>query len=80
MTDADHADGLRAAEHRLQAAQLAGDVAELDRLLDDRLVFTFGPEPWPPFCSCTERTPEPGRTRPQTATPDPRFFTTIGKR
>lgn len=35
---------LRAAERRLQAAQLAGDVAELDRLLDDRLIFTFGPD------------------------------------
>ncbi|MEW2505483.1 nuclear transport factor 2 family protein [Amycolatopsis sp. NPDC047767] len=30
------------AEHRLQAAQLAGDVAALDELLDDRLTFTFG--------------------------------------
>ncbi|NDU74829.1 DUF4440 domain-containing protein [Actinomadura sp. DSM 109109] len=33
---------LRDAEHRLQAAQLAGDVEALDRLLDDRLLFTFG--------------------------------------
>lgn len=33
---------LRDAEHRLQAAQLAGDVAALDQLLDDRLIFTFG--------------------------------------
>jgi hypothetical protein len=33
---------LREAEHRLQAAQLAGDVEALDRLLDDRLIFTFG--------------------------------------
>jgi hypothetical protein len=33
---------LREAEHRLQAAQLTGDVAELDRLLDDRLIFTLG--------------------------------------
>jgi ketosteroid isomerase-like protein len=36
-------DELRQAERRLQAAQLAGDVVALDRLLDDRLVFT-GPE------------------------------------
>jgi ketosteroid isomerase-like protein len=36
--------GLRDAEHRLQAAQLAGDVDALDALLDDRLVFTFGPD------------------------------------
>jgi ketosteroid isomerase-like protein len=34
---------LRAAERRLQAAQLASDVAALDELLDDRLVFT-GPD------------------------------------
>jgi ketosteroid isomerase-like protein len=34
-------DDLRDAERRLQAAQLAGNVAELDRLLDDRLIFTF---------------------------------------
>ncbi|MBO4207979.1 nuclear transport factor 2 family protein [Micromonospora echinofusca] len=37
-------DELRAAERQLQAAQLAGDVEALDRLLDDRLVFTFGPD------------------------------------
>ena len=36
-------DSLRAAERRLQAAQLASDVDELDRLIDDRLVFT-GPD------------------------------------
>ncbi|GAA4049690.1 nuclear transport factor 2 family protein [Nonomuraea soli] len=44
---AEHAtlvDELRKAEGRLQAAQLAGDVAELDRLLDDRLVFTGPPD------------------------------------
>jgi ketosteroid isomerase-like protein len=35
---------LRDAERRLQAAQLAGDVEELDRLLDDRLIFTLGPD------------------------------------
>lgn len=34
---------LYAADRRLQAAQLAADVPELDRLLDDRLVFT-GPD------------------------------------
>lgn len=34
---------LRTAERRLQAAQLASDVAALDELLDDRLVFT-GPD------------------------------------
>lgn len=36
-------DLLQAAERRLQAAQLAGDVAVLDELIDDRLVFT-GPD------------------------------------
>ncbi|WFE39299.1 nuclear transport factor 2 family protein [Micromonospora sp. WMMD998] len=36
-------EALRAAERRLQRAQLSSDVAELDRLLDDRLVFT-GPD------------------------------------
>jgi Domain of unknown function (DUF4440) len=35
---------LREAERRLQAAQLAGDIAALDQLLDDRLIFTFGPD------------------------------------
>ncbi|MFI5492962.1 DUF4440 domain-containing protein [Actinoplanes sp. NPDC051859] len=34
---------LRAAERQLQAAQLSSDVAALDRLLDDRLIFT-GPD------------------------------------
>jgi hypothetical protein len=34
---------LRGAERALQAAQLASDVTELDRLIDDRLVFT-GPD------------------------------------
>lgn len=34
------ADTLRAAERRLQAAQLAADADALDELLDDRLVFT----------------------------------------
>ncbi|MEY9878285.1 ketosteroid isomerase-like protein [Streptacidiphilus sp. MAP12-33] len=36
-------DDLRSTERRLQAAQLAADVATLDALLDDRLVFT-GPD------------------------------------
>jgi ketosteroid isomerase-like protein len=36
-------DDLRDAERRLQAAQLAADADALDRLLDDRLVFT-GPD------------------------------------
>jgi ketosteroid isomerase-like protein len=36
-------DSLRTAERRLQAAQLTSDVAALDELLDDRLVFT-GPD------------------------------------
>lgn len=35
-------ENLRDAEHRLQAAQLAGDVEALDGLLDDRLLFTLG--------------------------------------
>ena len=36
-------EGLLRAERRLQAAQLAGDVAALDELLDDRLV-AIGPD------------------------------------
>jgi len=36
-------EALRAAERRLQRAQLASDVTALDRLIDDRLVFT-GPD------------------------------------
>lgn len=43
MSDSLPADDLRDAERRLQAAQLAADADELDRLLDDRLVFT-GPD------------------------------------
>lgn len=37
------AEGLRRAERRLQAAMLAGDVDELDRLIDDRLLATLTP-------------------------------------
>lgn len=43
MPHDNHATELRTAERALQAAQLASDVAELDRLIDDRLVFT-GPD------------------------------------
>jgi hypothetical protein len=35
---------LSEADRRLQTAQLTGDVAALDELLDDRLVFTGGPD------------------------------------
>jgi ketosteroid isomerase-like protein len=35
---------LRLAERRLQQAQRSADVAELDRLLDDRLIFTGPPD------------------------------------
>jgi uncharacterized protein DUF4440 len=40
VPDADLVAELRTAERQLQAAQLASDVAELDRLIDDRLLFT----------------------------------------
>lgn len=43
MTDRTLADQLLDAEHRLQAAQRAGDVAALDVLLDDRLI-AIGPD------------------------------------
>ncbi|KUL27733.1 nuclear transport factor 2 family protein [Actinoplanes awajinensis] len=43
MTDRDLSGELLAAEQRLQHAQRAGDVDELDRLLDDRLV-AIGPD------------------------------------
>jgi ketosteroid isomerase-like protein len=44
MAEPTRTDELREAERRLQAAQLAGDIAALDQLLDDRLLFTFGPD------------------------------------
>ncbi|MGH3615094.1 MAG: nuclear transport factor 2 family protein [Pseudonocardia sp.] len=44
MAEYARTDELREAERRLQAAQLAGDVAALDQLLDDRLIFTYGPD------------------------------------
>ncbi|MER7209854.1 nuclear transport factor 2 family protein [Streptosporangium sp. NPDC000239] len=44
MTERTLTDELYEAERRLQAAMLAGDVEELDRLLDDRLVFTGPPD------------------------------------
>ncbi|WP_189171112.1 nuclear transport factor 2 family protein [Pilimelia anulata] len=43
MTDASDLAALRAADRRLQAAQLAADADALDRLIDDRLRFT-GPD------------------------------------
>ncbi|GGK70156.1 hypothetical protein Ppa06_36490 [Planomonospora parontospora subsp. parontospora] len=44
MSDQTLTDELHEAERRLQAAQLAGDVEELDRLLHERLVFTGPPD------------------------------------
>lgn len=44
MSESTLTDELYEAERRLQAAMLAGDVEELDRLLDDRLVFTGPPD------------------------------------
>lgn len=41
--DEDRTAELHRAEKRLQAAMLAGDVDELDRLLDDRLIATLSP-------------------------------------
>ncbi|KAA0018913.1 nuclear transport factor 2 family protein [Antrihabitans cavernicola] len=38
----DDTEDLRRAERGLQAAQLAADADALDRLLDDRLIFTLG--------------------------------------
>jgi|ERR1700722_11637146 ketosteroid isomerase-like protein len=43
MSDIDHTQTLRAAERRLQAAQLASDVGALTELLDDAVLFT-GPD------------------------------------
>lgn len=43
MTE-DLTSSLREAERRLQAAQLAGDADTLDDLLDDRLIYTGGPD------------------------------------
>lgn len=43
MTTSASLESLQAAERRLQAAQLAGDVAVLDELIDGRLIFT-GPD------------------------------------
>jgi hypothetical protein len=43
MTEDSRTEDLRRAERRLQAAQLASDVADLEKLLDDRLIFT-GPD------------------------------------
>jgi ketosteroid isomerase-like protein len=40
MSDTADAEGLRSAERRLQAAQLASDVGALDGLLDAALLFT----------------------------------------
>jgi ketosteroid isomerase-like protein len=44
MAEMASVESLRDAERRLQAAQLAGDVDALDALLDDRLIFTGGPD------------------------------------
>jgi len=43
MSDTEHTETLRAAERRLQAAQLASDVGALTELLDDAVLFT-GPD------------------------------------
>jgi ketosteroid isomerase-like protein len=43
MLNDDHTEGLRAAERRLQAAQLASDIDALDELIDDTGRFT-GPD------------------------------------
>jgi ketosteroid isomerase-like protein len=40
VPDADRVAELRTVERQLQAAQRASDIAELDRLIDDRLLFT----------------------------------------
>ncbi|SDJ17153.1 protein of unknown function [Actinokineospora alba] len=43
MPNLDHTESLRAAERRLQSAQLASDVTALDELIDDAAWFT-GPD------------------------------------
>ena len=43
MSDTEHTETLRAAERRLQAAQLSSDVTALGELLDDAVLFT-GPD------------------------------------
>ena len=43
MSDTEHPETLRAAERRLQAAQLSSDVTALGELLDDAVLFT-GPD------------------------------------
>ena len=52
MTKRAPTDELRAAERRIQAAQLAGDTAALDQLLDDRAIFTSPPTPHQPLNIC----------------------------
>lgn len=44
MNESTAADELRAADRRLQHAMLTSDVAALDQLLDDRLIYTGGPD------------------------------------
>jgi hypothetical protein len=44
MVEVASTESLYEAERRLQSAQLAGDVDELDQLLDERLIFTGGPD------------------------------------
>ena len=44
MTEVASTESLRTAERRLQSAQLAGDVDAFDQLLDERLIFTGGPD------------------------------------
>jgi ketosteroid isomerase-like protein len=44
MAEVASTESLRVAERRLQKAQLAGDVDALDQLLDERLIFTGGPD------------------------------------
>ena len=62
MTEHTPTDELREAERRLQAAQLAGDIAALDQLLDDRLIFIFGPDG---TCYTKQDDLQPHRSRQQ---------------